>query len=228
MTFRRIFGAVGAAALALGFIAPAAAAADLEPMGPRMLQQTVLRVQFPTTLGAWQQYMYGTISNQAPTVCYGAKGPIRLPKAPVVGLVNYQVNQATNGAVSIFQYDAEARAAQALAALQGADCTGRPKVPTESETYASGSQSFDQFTDTSMASLVTYVEPGEGVRGYVSTLSTQRGLAIVQTQVGTYLPVPQSIKQQRAALDRVAGVNNRWHTKVVRAYQNFGVEGTAR
>jgi hypothetical protein len=228
MTIRRIVGALGTAALALSLIAPAAAAADLEPMGPRMLEQTVLRVQFPKTLGAWQQYMYSTIADQAPTVCGGAKGPIRLPKAPVVGLVNYQVDLATNGAVSIYQYDTEAQAAQALAALQKADCTARPKVPTESETYATGSQSFDQFTDTSLASLVTYIEPGENIRGYVSTLSTQRGLAVIQTQVGAYRPLPQSVTQQRKALDRVAGVNDRWHAKVVKAYQNFGVEDTAR
>jgi hypothetical protein len=76
--------------------------------------------------------------------------------------------------------------------------------------------------------LTTYLEPGEDIRGYVSTLSTQAGLAIVQTEVGAYRPLPQSAKQRQAALDQVASVNDRWHAQVVKAYQNFGVEGTAR
>jgi hypothetical protein len=230
MAIRRVLGVLGAAALTLSFIAPAARAADLEPMNAAMLQQTVLRVQFPKALGSWQQYMYGVWKNEAPTVCWGAKGAVTLPKAPVAGSVNYQVNPDTNGSVTIYQYANAAQAARALAALRAADCTGRPKVPTESETMVTGDQGYDQ-TDaefTGLGSAMTYLEPGENIRGYVSTQSTQRGLAIVQTQVRQYVPLPQTIKQQQDGLDRVDRVNNTWHPRVLAAYQSFGVEGTAR
>lgn len=216
--------------MALGMIAPAARAADPEPMGAAMLQQTVLRAQFPTTLGVWQQYLYGTVKNGAPTVCWGAKGPVTLPKAAIAGSVNYQVNQSTNGSVTIYQYADQAQAARALAALRAADCSGRPKVPTEAETMVTGDQGYDQ-TDaefTGLGSAMTYLEPGENLRGYVATLSTQRGLAIVQTQVRQYVALPQAMKQQQAGLDRVGRVNDRWHPRVLAAYQSFGVEGTAR
>jgi len=199
-------------------------------MDSAMLQQTVLRAQFPKTLGAWEQYLYGTAKNAAPTVCWGASGAVALPKAAVAGSVNYQVNQYTNGSVTIYQYATQADADRALTALQGAACTDRPKVPTESETLATGDQSVDQ-TDaafTGLASAMTYVEPGENLRGYVSTLSTQRGLAIVQTQVRQYRALPQATKQQQRALDRVDAVNAAWHARVLSAYQSFGVEGTAR
>jgi hypothetical protein len=221
---------MGAAAFALGMMAPAAQAADLEPMGPTMLQQTVLRVQFPKPLGSWQQYLYRTDKNEAPTVCWGVKGPITLPKAAVSGTVNYQVNQATNGSVTIYQYANQAQATRALEALRAADCSGRPKVPTESETMVTGDQGYDQ-TDadfTGLGSAMTYLEPGENIRGYVSTLSTQRGLAVVQTQVRQYRPLPQTIKQQQDGLDRVDRVNDTWHARVLDAYQSFGVEGDAR
>lgn len=230
MAIRRILGVLGAAALALGMIAPAARAADLEPMDAAMLQQTVLRVQFPKTLGSWEQYMYGTTKNDAPTVCWGATGEVNLPKAVVAGFVNYQVNQATNGSVTIYQYANEAQAARALAALRAADCSGRPKVPTEAETMVTGDQGYDQ-TDaafTGLGSAMTYLEPGENLRGYVSTLSTQRGLAVVQTQVRQYVALPQTMKQQQNGLDRVGRVNDAWHPRVLAAYQSFGVEGTAR
>lgn len=230
MTMRRMLGALGAVACAVAMMAPIAQAADLEPMDAAMLQQTVLRAQFPKTLGAWEQYMYGTMKNQAPTVCWGASGAVTLPKAAVAGSVNYQVNQYTNGSVTIYQYATQADADRALTALRGAACTDRPKVPTEAESMVTGDQGVDQ-TDaafTGLASAMTYVEPGEDLRGYVSTLSTQRGLAIVQTQVRQYRSLPQATKQQQRALDRVDAVNAAWHTRVLSAYESFGVQGTAR
>ena len=44
-----------------------------------------------------------------------------------------------------------------------------------------GDQGYDQIDAdfTGLASAMTYLEPGENIRGYVSTQSTQRGLAIV-------------------------------------------------
>lgn len=221
---------LAAAACTVVMAMPVAQAADLEPMDAAMLQQTVLRAQFPKTLGAWEQYLYGTVRNEAPTVCWGATGGVALPTSAVAGSVNYQVSQSTNGSVTIYQYATQADADKALAALRSASCTDRPKVPTESETLVTGDQGFDQ-TDaafTGLASAMTYVEPGEDLRGYVSTISTQRGLAIVQTQVRQYRALPQAMKQQQRGLDRVDAVNASWHARVLAAYQAFGVEGTAR
>ena len=230
MAIRRLLGVLGAAALALATIAPAAQGADVEPMTPTMMQQMVLRVQFPMSLGPWRQYLYGTTDHAAPTVCWGATGAVTLPKAAVAGSVSYQVNPYTDGTVTVYQYASAAKAAQALTALRAADCTGNPKVPTEAEVLVTGDQAYDQ-TDaafTGLGSAMTYLEPGENLRGYVSTLSTQRGLAIVQTQVRRYRSLPQSMTQQQAALDRVDRVNGRWHAQVITAYQAFGVEGVAR
>jgi hypothetical protein len=230
MTTRRFLGALASAVVALGVFTTAAQAADLEPMSPQMLQQMVLRAQFPRTLGAWEQYLYGAQKNEAPTVCWGAKGPVTLPKAAAEGSVTYQVNQATNGTVSVYQYADAAKATRALTALRAAACTGSPQVPTESETMVTGDQGYDQMDAefTGLGSAMTYLEPGEGVRGYVSTISTQRGLAIVQTQVRQYVALPQARKQQQAGLDRVGSVNETWHARVLAAYQSFGVEGVAR
>lgn len=198
-------------------------------MGPSMLQQTVLRAQFPKSLGGWQQYMYQTTKDAPPTVCWGAKGPITLPKATVAGWVNYQVNQGTNGLVTIFQYATQADAAAALTAMQQADCSGKPKVQTESGAVT-GDQGYDQMDAafTGLGSALTYLEPGQSMRAYVSTISTQRGLAIVQTQVQQFKALPQAMKQQQAGLDRVDRVNSTWHAAVLKAYQSFGVDGQAR
>jgi hypothetical protein len=58
-------------------------------------------------------------------------------------------------------------------------------------------------------------------------MSTQRGLAVVQTQVRTIAPLPQSIKVQQDTTDKLSAINEKWHAKVVKAYQSFGVEGSA-
>lgn len=222
--------ATTAAALTVGLLAPAAQADDYMYMKPQMLQQTVLRVQMPTTLGPWEQYLYygGSDSYMVkPTVCWGAKGPIYLPKAKGMGTVNYQVDQYTNGSISIYQYANQAAADAALKALQTADCDGQPKVGTEAETLVTGEQGYDQMDAafTGLTSALTYVD-GD-VRGYISTKTTQRGLAIVQTQVRKYVKTPQTMTQRQNGLDRVGNVNNTWHPRVVKAYESFG-QGQAR
>ena len=228
MTTRQILGALGASALALSIGAPAVHAADLDPMGPRMLQQTVLRAQMPTTLGPWQQYLYRVDRNEAPTLCWSMKGAVTLPKAPVAGTVNYQVDQGTNGSVEIYQYANQAAADSALKALRKMGCSDDAKHPTESETMVSAQQGSDfmNAAQTSVGASITFVD--DGMRSYISTISTQRGLAVVQTQVRSIVKEPQTLKQQQDAIDRIDGVNEKWHAKVVRAYQSFGVEGTAR
>ncbi len=228
MTTRRMLGVLTTLALALTLSAPAAHAADQGPMDPQMLQQTVLRVQMPTTLGSWQQYLYRVDKNEAPTMCWSMKGAVTLPKAPVVGSVNYQVNPDTSGWIAIYQYATQAEADAALVALRKLGCSDDAKHPTESETMVPAQQGTD-FTDatrTSVGSGVTYVD--DGTRGYVQTLTTQRGLAIVQTLVSRYVPATQTLAQQQATVSRLSTVNNKWHAKVMKAYQSFGVEGTAR
>lgn len=217
-------------ALTAGLLAPAAQADDYMYMKSQALEQAVLRVQMPTTLGAWEQYYYFDETDSRftkPTVCWGAKGPIYLPKAKVMGSVNYQVDQYTNGSISIYQYANQADADAALKALQAADCDGEPKVGTEDQTLVTGEQGFDQMDGafTGLTSALTYVD-GD-VQGYVSTKTTQRGLAVVQTQVRKYVKTPQSLKQRQNGLDRVGAVNSKWHPRAVKAYESFG-QGTAR
>jgi len=228
MTTKRMIGALGVAALALSLTAPAATAADQGPMGPQMLEQTVLRVQMPTTLGPWQQYLYRVDKNEAPTVCYSMKGDLTLPKAAVVGTVNYQVDLNTNGSVSIFQYATKEKAAAALDALRTkTPCSDQAKHPTENETMVAADQGSD-FTDATESGKgvnVTYVD--NGVRGYEAIFTTQRGLAIVQTEVRQFVKRAQTLKQQQDNVSRISAVNQKWHAKVVKAYQSFGVEGTA-
>ena len=230
ISFTPLTAAVGSVVLIASLAAPAAHADDYQYMKPQLLQQAVLRVQMPSTLGAWQQYLYGADTDAQltrPTVCWGAKGGIELPKAKVVGSVNYQVNPNTNGSISIYQYANQAAADAALKALQSADCDGKPKVPTEAETMVTGEQGYDQ-TDaafTGLGTAMTYID-GD-VRGYVSTQSTMRGLALVQTQVRRYVKTPQTMTQQQKGLDRVGNVNNRWHAKAVTSLENFG-QGMAR
>jgi hypothetical protein len=64
---------------------------------------------------------------------------VTLPKAPVAGSVNYQVNPDTNGSVTIYQYANAAQAARALAALRAVQLTtalldslGAPASPPSS------------------------------------------------------------------------------------------------
>ena len=227
MTTRQILGALGAAALALSLGVPVAAAADLQPMDPQMLQQTVLRAQMPKTLGNWQQYLYRVDQNEAPTICWSMKGAVTLPKAPNVGSVNYQVDQGTNGWVAIYQYKDQAAADAALAKLRKLGCSDDAKHPTESETMVAAQQGSDfmDAANTSVGSGITFVDGGN--RAYVTYVTTQRGLAVVQTQVRSIVPLPQTMKQQQKALDRLSAVNEAWHAKVVKAYQSFGVEGSA-
>ena len=227
MTTKRMIGALGVAALALSLTAPAATAADQGPMGPQMLEQTVLRVQMPTTMGKWQQYLYRVDKNESPTMCWSMKGAVALPKAPIVGSVNYQVDLSTNGWVAIYQYATKADADAALAKLRKLGCSDTAKHPTESETMVTALQGTD-FTDasnTGVESGVTFVD--DGTRGYVETATTQRGLAVVQTQVRKFVKGTQTLKAQQETFNRLSDFNQKWHAKVVKAYQSFGVEGTA-
>lgn len=229
MKIRQILSVFGIAALSVALMAPTAHAAKIKPMDAELLQQMVLRVQFPTTLGNWEQNLYNNSKDEKPTVCYGAKGPIYLPVAKDSGTISYSVGQDTSGSVSVFQYETKAKATKALKALRTAQCTSTPLVPSEAERLVKGRQSTDQINGnfTGLAGSMTFVEPGEGIRGYVSTFTTQRGLAIVQTVVEKFVKEPQSVEEQNKFVDQTEEVNKSWHPMVVKAYANFGIQGRA-
>ena len=224
------FGAVAVMLIGGFSFTAGSVSASIDPMGPRMLQQMVLRVQFPGTFGPWRQNMYGTSPDSALTVCYGTKGPISATKAKVIGFITYFAEPDISGGVSVAQYASKAKATKALTALRRAKCTAAPLVPTEAEKMVTGAQEFTRVNSENkgLSSSMTYVEPGEGVRGYFSTLSTQRGLAVVQTTVRSYAQTPQSTQQRKDALSQVGSVNSTWHRRVLTAYKNFGIIGTTR
>lgn len=112
-------------------LAPAASA-DTFRLDDRELQQVVLRAQMPTSLGAWQQYIYVEGTRNAPAVCWSATGtPVALPLTRNAGSVNYQVDQSTGGSVTVFQYKSQAAADKALRALRGHSCPNSAKVNDE-------------------------------------------------------------------------------------------------
>ena len=230
------FGAAAVMLISGALVTAGSVSASIDPMGPRWLQQMVLRVQFPETFGPWQQNMCGTFRDYPTTVCYGNKGPISMPDAKVAGYVTYLVEPESEGGpefeggVFVAQYASKAQASKALTALRRAKCTAAPLVPTEAQKMVTGAQEFTRMNSENkgLSSSMTYVEPGEGVRGHVSTLSTQRGLAVVQTTVRSYAQTPQSTQQQKDALSRVGSGNSIWHRRVLTAYKNFGIIGTTR
>lgn len=230
MKLQRIFSVFSIAALSVALMAPTAHAAKIKPMDTELLQQMVLRVQFPTTLGNWEQSLYNITKDAKPTVCYGAKGPIYLPVAKNSGNINYAVGPDASGTVSVFQYETKAKATKALKALRAAQCTSTPLVPSEAERLVKGTQSTDRIDEkfTGLAGSMIYVEPGEEMRGYFSTFSTQRGLAIVQTVVTKFVKEPQSVEEQNKFVNQTEDVNKSWHPRVVKAYENFGIQGRSR
>lgn len=230
---RSLIALAGTAVLTVGLAAPAAQADDYKVMKAQALEQAVLRAQMPTTLGEWEQYYYFDESDRRytqPTVCWGAKGPVTLPRSKNMGSVNYQVDQNTNGSITIYQYANAKLAAKALASLRTAlnkGCDGAPMVPTEDGTMVKGDQGFDQSDAkvTGITASTTYVD-GD-VRGYVSTKSTMRGVQLVITQVRQYVKTPQTMTQQQDGLGRVGDANNAWHPQAIKAVESFG-QGNAR
>ena len=205
---------VGPALLA----APASAAPDyvLDAAG---IQQTVLRAQMPSALGAWRQNIYFAETDAAPSVCWSATGaPVTLPKAANAGGVGYEVNKNITGSVMIYQYKDAASAQAALAALKAIDCPDTAKVSEDGPDSAVPASQGSDFTNASMtgyASGVTYKEQGTPVT--TETRTTQRGLAVVQTEVTVSGQASTDRKFARAA-----ALNKRWHRQVLAAYEAFG------
>lgn len=218
-----------AAALTVG-ATTTAQADDYAYMKPPMLQQAVLRAQMPRTLGAWTQNLYYSESSTSftvPTLCWNAKGAVTLPAAKVVGGVGYQIDRDTSGSVTIFQYADAAAAQAALAALQKAGCSDNPKIADEGGTLVPAESGSD-FTDdsrTGYAAGISYTDGG--ITAFRDVRTTQRGLAIVQTEVFRGLERTPSVKQAQQTANRIGSVNERWHAAAVTAYENFG-QGRAR
>lgn len=218
-----------AAALTLSG-ASTAHAADYQFMDSALLQQSVLRVQMPKTLGPWSQNLYYTESGRSftvPTMCWDSKGGVTLPKAKVVGAVGYTVNQFTGGSVSIYQYADAAAAQAALAAMQQAQCSDSPNIADEGGQLVPA-QSGSDFTDDSMSSYAAGVNYVDGdMQAFKDVRTTQLGLAIIQTQLYRYVGGSTTASARQQAANRLGSVNSAWHAKVVKAYEGFG-QGRAR
>ncbi len=218
-----------AAALTLSG-ASTAHAADYQFMDSALLQQSVLRVQMPKTLGPWSQNLYYTESGRSftvPTMCWDSKGGVTLPKAKVVGAVGYTVNQFTGGSVSIYQYADAAAAQAALAAMQQAQCSDSPNIADEGGQLVPA-QSGSDFTDDSMSSYAAGVNYVDGdMQAFKDVRTTQLGLAIIQTQLYRYVGGSTTASARQQAANRLGSVNSAWHAKVVKAYESFG-QGRAR
>lgn len=219
MSTRRVLGALGAAALALSLMAPAAQAADYVAMDATELQQTVLRAQFPSSLGSWRQNMYFTMTNDAPTVCWNGRGEaVTLPKAPVMGGVGYEVSSSVTSGVYVYQYASASAAASALAALAKIDCPDDAKVGEDGPASAVPAQQASDYTSAALDSYVSSITSTQGgVKVTTETRTTQRGLAVVQTQVTVSGPA-----SGRKWVSRASATNKRWHARVMAAYSAFG------
>ena len=227
MTFHtRAFAGISiAAVLAIGIAAPAAQADDYTILNPTELEQTVLRAQMPTTLGSWSQNYYFSEKDSPytrPTLCWDNKGTVKLPAARNMGAVGYAINSNASGSVTIYQYASEAKAQAALAAIRSARCYDSPTVMTDEGDKVPG-QSGSDFTDdstTGYAAGLSYEQDDTII--FDDLITTQRGMAIVQTEVFRALPSTLTTKQQQNAASKNSSVNKAWHTKVLRAYESFG------
>jgi hypothetical protein len=194
------------------------------PLDASGIQQTVLRAQMPTAIGAWRQNLYFAETDAAPYVCWSAAGePVALPKAAKAGGVGYEVNSAITGSVMIFQYKDMAAAEAALAALRKIDCPDSAKVSEDGPASAVPADPGSDVTDASMTgfvSSVTYPEQGTPVTTTIRT--TQRGVAVVQTEVTVSGQASAQKKRGRAA-----ALNTRWHRQGLAAYEAFG-SGSSR
>ena len=205
-----------------------ASAADLKPMDAQLLQQTVLRQQFGSTLGAWEQYFYNTDVEAAPVVCYSGTGEqMALPKPLNSGEVTYQVGQKADATVTIFQYADQASVDAALKALRATSCPGNAKVPSESGLVAAEqSGDFTNAATNGQEVAMTYLDSGKRV--FVQTTTTVVGLAAVQTRVRLFAQKKLTNTQIQSSINKVSTAARPWHKRVLASYKSFGIEGRSR
>lgn len=210
-------------------LASPARADDYVNLNSAELEQTVLRAQMPKSLGSWTQNYYSTgkaARYTQPTVCWNAKGDVKLPPARNFGLVAYAVTPDLMGTVTIYQYATKAKADAALAALRKASCADSPTVTTDEGVSVSASSGSD-FTDSTTTGLTALLSYSQGNKDLFTQLdTTQRGLAIVQTEIFSAVARSTSGASSKVA-DRLDSVNKAWHANVVRSYEAFG-QGNSR
>ena len=204
-------------------LAAPATAASYTPLDGTGLQQTVLRAQMPKILGSWRQNLYFTMPNEAPVVCWNAKGePITLPKAATSGGVGYEVDANRTGGVMIFQYKDQASADAALAALKGTVCPDNAKIGEDGPASAVPASQGSDFADASRDSLISSItSTQQGVVVTTETQTTQRGLAVIQTKVTV-----GASKAGSKWVGRGSKTNRTWHQRVLAAYDAFGTGGS--
>jgi hypothetical protein len=209
-------------------LAPAASA-DTFRLDDRELQQVVLRAQMPTSLGAWQQYIYVEGTRNAPAVCWSATGtPVALPLTRNAGSVNYQVDQSTGGSVTVFQYKSQAAADKALRALRGYSCPNSAKVNDEGTLVpADQGTDFTSAARNSVANGVVYAQSG-GRQGYREWDTTQIGLAVIQTEVRSIGVPALPIEAAQQKVSTLSAFVKKWHAEVVAAYRAWAFEGESR
>ncbi|MDA2988893.1 MAG: hypothetical protein O2815_07445 [Actinomycetota bacterium] len=220
---------VAVASVLFTSLASPARADDYIKLDSAELEQTVLRAQMPKSLGSWTQNFYSSgkgAKETRPTVCWNAKGDVNLPPARSFGLVAYAVTPDLMGTVTIYQYATKAKADAALAALRKAPCSDSPTVTTDEGVSVSASSGSD-FTDSTTTGLTALLTYSQGDKDLVTQLdTTQRGLAIVQTEI--FSAVSRSTGGASAKVaDRLDSVNKVWHANVVRSYEAFG-QGNSR
>lgn len=220
---------VAVASVLITSLASPARADDYVNLNSAELEQTVLRAQMPKSLGSWTQNYYSTgkgARETRPTVCWNAKGDVKLPPARNFGLVSYVVTPDLTGTVTIFQYATKAKADAALAALRKASCSDSPTVTTDEGVSVSATSGSD-FTDSTTTGLTALLSYSQGDKDLVTQVdTTQRGLAIIQTEMFRAVARSTGGASSKVA-DRLDSVNKVWHANVVRAYEAFG-QGNSR
>lgn len=187
---RRIIGAGMATALAasvaaLGAAAPASAT-DAEYMNKQQLEQSVLRAQPGTHLGAWtQNFYFDDVDAMRPYVCPTAtKKSITLPKADSSGSVGYSTAQDATLSITIWQYKSAATAAKAASALASATCPDSPKVTWETpgEYYSAqgGSDMSASMVDGNRALIGGYTFSADGMNPGVNYAVRVVGNSVVR------------------------------------------------
>ncbi len=229
-TSTRILATLTAAAALTVGIATTAHAEGYSTLNATELEQTVLRAQMPKNLGAWTQNYYYSEKNSSytqPTVCWNASGDVNLPNSQNMGAVGYAVGSNGSGVVTVYQYADEAKAQAALAAMKAASCSDNPVVMTD-EGKKVKAQSGSDFTDSSLTGYAAGLSyPQDDMIIFTDLRTTQRGLAIVQTEVMRWVDSSMTIKQQQNTASKLGAVNAKWNASAVKAYENFG-QGNSR
>ena len=160
-------------------------------------------------------------------MCWNAQGDVQLPVAKSLGTVAYAVSADSMGSVTVYQYASAAKAKAALVALRNAKCSDNPVVKTDAGQTVKATSGSD-FTDASRSSLGAGLSyPQDDKMVLTDVRSTQRGLAVIQTEIFQAVPNTTTDAAQMKVADRLGSVNAAWHKNAVRAYESFG-QGSSR